>query len=47
MLLSYLKYLRIIVSIINIALYNWSKAKIKIIINNNIFIINLIRLPEK
>ena len=44
--LFYLKYLRIIISTTNITLYNWREDKIKIVIKNSVFIINLARLPE-
>ena len=46
MLLFYLKYLKIIVFTTIITLYNRGGDKIKIIINNNIFIIDLARLLE-
>ena len=44
MLLFYLKYLRIIVFIINIILFNWGKTRLGVIIENSIFIIDLLWL---
>ena len=44
MLLFYLKYLKIIIFIINIILYNWGETRPGIVIKNNIFIINLLCL---
>ena len=47
MLLSYSKYLKIIISITNITPYNWGEIRSEIVIKNSIFIIDLSCLLKK
>ena len=42
--LFYLEYLRIIVFAINIMLYNWGELRLRVVIKNSLFIIDLLYL---